>query len=406
MPPGGSLRSIVIDLEITSGTRTFKIPTQEFLQEFTIESSTTAAWAGSITLFDEGDVLEDLFLIAGINRGVNLRWNWSDFGLEDAPLLRGSILRYTPTFMPQGIQFVLEIIPALLLNTVLDKRIRAYPPGSLISDIVEQIANERGWPTVDFRGNSTIEPTGLSVDQAFSTTDESDVKFISQQLLPQAVNAAGVGGYSFYFDTYGAVHFHTKAFLPPKMKRYTFARDIAGEVLAFTPSDTSALAMLAGGGNLVVRSQSSLDAAQTAKDGTVDGGLEGDPEIVEETSTAVVDYGDTLHSSINVMTRDAEELSRVAKFQRERAKDYFFLAELQAIGTHDTEPFDYLDVQYVRRNGQPHYMSGRFRTLKVQHSVSTAGWNTTFGLSRDGLQPQGEGTINRNNVVTIAPSES
>lgn len=403
MAEPGSLRHIVMELEIDSGNRTFQIPAQEFVQSFEIESSTKSAYSGSITLFDEGDTLENLFIVSGLNRRVRFRWNWSDLGLASAPMFVGSILRYTPTFMPQGIQFVLEIVPSSLLSALVDKRPRSFREGMLISDIVRQIADERGWPTTDVRGNPTIESTGLSIDQPFSMTDESDVAFINNQLRKQAVNEAGVGGYNFFFDTFGAVHFHTKSFLPSKLRRYLFGRDSGGEVISFTPTDTSVLAMTAGGGNAVFRGQSSLNAAPVAKDATATGGLEDQPEVVEESATAVPDYGNTIHAAINVMTRDAGELERLAKDRRERARDLYFMAELQVVGTHDVELFDYVQIDYIRRNGQPHYMSGRFRTTKMQHSYSSGGWITTYGASRDGLQPNQEDSLTRQNVVLVSP---
>lgn len=401
----GSLRSVVMEMEIEAGSRTIPIPAQEFVESFEIESSTRSAYSGTITLFDQDGALENLFLVSGLNRRVRFRWNWSDLGLANAPQFIGSIVRYTPTFMPQGIQFVLEIVPTSLLGAIMDKRVRSFPAGTIISDIVRQIADERGWPTTDVRGNETIEPTGLSIDQPFSTTDESDVRFINDQLRKQAVNASGVGGYSFFFDTFGAVHFHTKTFLPSRAKRYVFGRDAAGEVISFTPTDTSVLALMAGAGNAVFRSHSSINAAPTAKDATATTGLEDQPEIVEESATAVADYGNTTHAAINLMSRDVDELERLAKDARERARDLHFLAELQAVGTHGVELFDYVDVTYLRSNGQPHYMSGRFRVRKIQHSFSSGGWVTTFGTSRDGMKPNTEGTLQRQNVVTVSPDE-
>jgi len=400
----GSLRHVVMELEITSGDRVYQIPAQEFVQEAEFESSFKSACSGSITLFDSGDTLENLFLVSGLNRKVRVRWNWSDLGLATAPPFVGSILRYTPTFMPQGIQFVLEIVPTSLLTAVLNVRAkpRSFPPRTKLSDIVRQIADERGWPVTDVRGNPTIEETGRSLNQPFNQRDESDIRFINEQLRKHAVNAAGVGGYNFFFDTSGAVHFHTKTFLPQRVRRYLFARDSAGEVLSFTPTDTSVLAMMAGGGNAVFRGQSSLSAAPIAKDAGATTGLENEPEIVEESAVAIPDYGDETHAAINFLTRDADELEGLAKDQRERARDLFFMAELQVVGTHAVELFDYVEVEYLRRNGQPHYMGGRFRVLKIQHSYSSGGWLTTFGCARDGLKLQ-DNTLSRQNIVTVSP---
>lgn len=399
----GSARGIVVDLELEVGGRSVRIPAHEFVESFDIESSITAAYSGTITLFDSGDTLENLFLVGGLDRKVRLRWHWSDVGIEKSPPFVGTIIRYTPTFMPQGIQFVLEIVPGSLLEAVTNIRVQSFAEGMLISDIVQQIADERGWITTDERGNPTIEPVGISINQPFSITDESVVKFIDKTLRPQAVNQAGVGGYTFYFDTFGAMHFHTRGFIPPRQKSYLFARDSAGEVMLFTPTDTNALALIAGAGNTTFRGQSSLDAAPAVKDATIATGLEDQPEVVDESATAVMDYGQNIQAIVNLFGRDALELDRLAKDVRERAKRLFFKAEMQVIGTHDVQLFDMVDVTYLRKNGQPHYLSGRFNVTKIQHSYSSGGWLTTFGMYRDGMQPEVKGTQTRQNVVTISP---
>lgn len=398
----GSARGIVVDLEIEVGGRSIRIPAHEFVESFEIESAITAAYSGTITLFDSGDTLENLFLVGGLDRKIRLRWNWEDVGLDRSPPFVGTIIRYTPTFMPQGIQFVLEIVPGSLLEAVTNIKTQSFPEGMLISDIVQQIADERGWLTTDERGNPTIEPVGISINQPFSISDESVVKFINETLRPQAVNAAGVGGYVFFFDTFGAVHFRTRGSIPPRKKSYLFARDSAGEVLLFTPTDTNAIALMAGAGNATFRGQSSSDAAPVVLDATVEGGLEDQPEVVEESATAVMDYGQNLQAAINLFGRDAFELDRLAKDVRERAKRLFFKAELQVIGTHDVQLFDLIDVTYLRKNGQPHYLSGRFNVTKIGQTYSSSGWITTFGMYRDGMNPEVKGTLTRQNVVTIS----
>lgn len=393
-----------MEIEIDPGTGSpVRLQADQFVQDLQVETTTGSSFNCSITLFDDRDRLEDLLLVAGIGREVKLRWNWASIGLSKAPQLVGSILRYTPTFMPQGIQFVLEVTATAVLPCILSKVVRAYSSGQRISDIVFALATERGWSTVDHRGRQTIEPTGTVVDHPFNSTDESDMKFINDHLKDQAVNVAGQGGYLFYFDAFGAVHFHTRTFLSAYSKSYVFGRGADGEVLSFTPTDSSALAFLEGGGNVKFRSLSSLDATQTSISGTTSGGVNDDPEVVEESATAVADLGDDTHAVINLMARDADELSRLAKARRERANDFHVVAEVQVVGTHDVDLLDYADVSYLMRSGAPHFLSGRYSVKRIVHSVNSSGWITTFGGTRYGFNASQAGTVPRQNITTVSP---
>lgn len=405
MPRPGSLANLVFELEIITGGTSFVVPAHQFLQSIEIEASVGSTFTGSITLFDpEGEFLEDLFIAAGLDRGIRFRWNWDRYGIDTAPTFEGSIITYTPTFQPQGIQLVLNILAKPVLPCVLDKRTRSYQAGSLISDIVLSIADERGWPTVDIRGNSTIEPTGESIDQPFSTTDESDLRFIAEQLRPQAVNAQGQGGYVFFFDQYGAVHFHTRLFLPPLVRTYTFARDVSGEVISFSPTDNSVMASLFGSTNVAFRGQSSLNASPVGSDGTATEGLDQQPEVAEESATAIPDYGEGLHAAVNIMSRDAAELGRLAKDRRERARNATLTGELVVIGTHDVGLLEFVDVQVLRKDGTLHYLSGSYQLQKIRHTVDSSGWQTAFDVVRTGLKPSTPGTEAMDNVVTISTS--
>ncbi len=405
MPRPGSLANLVFDMEIITGGQTFRVPTHQFLQSIEIEASIGSTYTGSITLFDpEGEFLENLFIAAGRDRSIRFRWNWDRYGIDNAPTFEGSIITYTPTFQPQGIQLVLNILATPVLPCVLDKRSRSFQAGSLISDIVQAIADERSWPTVDIRGNQTIEPTGESIDQPFSTTDESDMRFIQEQLRPQAVNAQGQGGYVFYFDQYGVLHFHTRTFLPPLIRTYTFARDVSGEVISFSPTDNSVIASMFGATNVAFRGQSSLNATPVGADGTATEGLDQQPEVAEETSTAVPDYGDGLHAAVNIMSRDNGELERMAKDRREKARNSVMTGELVVLGTHDVGLLEYVEVIVLRKDGTQHYLSGRYQLQKMRHQVDSSGWQTSFDVVRTGLTPNTPGTEALENVVTISPS--
>lgn len=396
MPNLSSLNNIVAEMDIILPGGTISIPVQQFVQDFQFESSVRQAFTGSITLFDQGDTLENLLLTSGLSRQVRMRWNWESKGLTNAPNIYAAILTYSPTFNTEGITFSFDLVPTAIPGTNLDKRSRSYPEGRKISDIAREIAADRGWNTFDNRGRNTIEETKAPIMQPFNSTDETDLKFLNT-LLPLAVSLSDLGGYRMFFDLYNVFHFHTNSAFSntSSVKQYVFGKDGSGEVISFTPSDTSTLAMIAGAGNVTYRGQSSLDGAQTAKSGTTDGGLDREPDPIESTSASVPDHGSSIHSVLNIVSRDSTELANRAKFYRDRALNAMVVAELQVVGTHDLDVFDYCDVQYIRRNGQPHYMSGKYQVNGITHNYNNGAWTTTFALTRQGFNSSPDNTVNR-----------
>lgn len=401
MPNLSSLNNIVAEMDIILPGRTISIPVQQFVQDFQFETNVRQAFTGSITLFDEGDTLENLLLVGGQYRQVRMRWNWESQGLLNAPNIYAAILTYTPTFNTEGITFSFDLIPSAAAAANLAKRSLAFPEGTKISDIARQIANDRGWKTTDKRGRNTIEETQAPLSQPFNSTDESDLKFLNS-LIPFATNLGGNSGYRMFFDLYNVFHFHTAALFSEtaSVKSYVFGKDGSGEVISFAPSDTSTLAFIAGAGNSVYRSQSSLDGTQTAKAGTTDGGLDREPDPIEASSASVPDHGNETHSVLNIVSRDSTELANRAKFYRDRALNAMVVAELQVVGTHDLDVFDYCDVQYIRRNGQPHYMSGKYQVNGITHNYNNGAWTTTFALTRHGFKSALDSTVTRQNVTT------
>ena len=406
MPTPSSGASQIASIELEIGGRIQQIAAHDFLQSIEVESSTNASWTGTVVLYDQrGARLEDALLGSGALPTVRLRFNWEEFGLRNAPLLEGKVIKPSFVWMPDGIQITWEVLAGAVLDATLDLRTRAFDAGQRISDIVRSIAQDRGWRTTDERGNPTIEDTDAAVDHPFSTTDESDVRFINEQLRKQAVNADGTAGYAFYFDTVGAVHFHTSDFLRPREKTYTFGRDSAGEVISFAPANTGVFAAILGSANSEVRGTSSLAAAQTGADGRAQDGLDGDGDSVVADATAVPDLGSGVQSAQNIVARDASEMLRIAKDRRERASRLVYTAELDVVGTHDLRVFDFVNIRYVLSTGRLHFLSGRFRVMKIRHRYDNSRWKTTFTLARQGVQPNVEGTVSRQASRTTTPEE-
>ncbi len=402
----GSAASFVTEITLTIGSRTVRIPAHEFLQSIDFESVSLGAWKGTVTLFDaDGEFLEDLLIAAGIDRDLAVRFNWDDRPLSDAPIFRGRILVPNHTFMSTGIMLVLELTAKEVADAVLDKKVRSFEPGLKISDMVSQIAADRGWAVTDRFGRPTIEPTRDAMTEPFATSTESDVRFIEEQLRPQAVNSNGVAGYKFFFDQEGAVHFHTPTFIPQIAKRYIFARDPNGEVISFSPSETSYLAHLFGAARSETQAAASLPASAVSADTTIDKPVDGTVDEVSADSSAVLDIGSRVPNRTAVTARDADELSRITADRRARLSEQHITAKLDVLGTHDLRVLDYVDFVYTTRNGTPHYLSGRYLIQKIRHRLDTSGWRTTFSLSKHGFQRQ-PGTIPRTSFRSVTPRET
>lgn len=405
MPKPGSNAPFQVEIDFITGGRSIRIPSQNFFQALDVEAVSDGAWTGTLTLYDkDGEFLEDLLIGAGIDRYVRVRFNWQDDGLDRAPIYQGLVAVPQHVFLPDGIILNLELTAQPVIEAVADRRPRAFREGLTISEMVRAIASDRGWAVTDYFGTPTIEDTVDPMTEPFSAVGESDVAFIKNQLRKQAVNADGVGGYRFYFDPQGACHFHTDNFIRPRVKRYVYSRASDGEIIMFSPSETSYLAQIGGAGNAQFRSAASLPGSQVAKESSVESGLADGGQNVEATSTAVPDIGDGVSAILNITARDVEELERVANDRRTRMSQMHITAEMDVLGTHDVRVMDYVEVLYLKGNGRPHYLSGRYKITKHRHRVDNTGWRTTFSLSREGVLPQ-PGTVSRTGVRTVNPEE-
>ena len=151
MPSPRTDASLLTELELeTEGFPPVRIQAPDFIQQIEIESTSEATWSGTIVLYDKGGSrLEDVVIGAGSLPTVRFRFNWQEFGLERAPLFTGQAIKPTFVWMPDGVLITLEITSIPVIQAALDKRTRSYQEGLLISDIVREIADERGWPTTD-----------------------------------------------------------------------------------------------------------------------------------------------------------------------------------------------------------------------------------------------------------------
>lgn len=386
-------------IDLLSAGATISLPWHEFLQEMEVEIVAGGAWTGKLKLFDDqGDRLEKLVIAAGKDRDIDFQWGWSDQNDNFQREFIGSIMHYVPEFMPHGTLLNLEVVARSAFKQVIDKQIRSFAEGRLVSDIVQEIADERGWTSI-------IETTEGAVLQPFNSKGESDFKFIRDVLQPQAVNTNG-SDFICYFDEADTFHFHSPSYQGEgqtlTQHNYRFARDISGDVISFVPQDNQLFGALYGGGNSLFSSPVSSEGGQAEQQAQQGAGVGGAPAAVD--ASAQIDLGDGLHSRLNIVARDTAEVERLTRARAAEFRRYAFKASLRAHGTHRVRVGHYINVDYTKTDGTPHYLSGNFQVFKIKHVVGVGlGWTTEFELLREGVESL-SGTVPITATSTVTPT--
>ncbi len=385
----------------------------EYLRSLVVSQSTSGAWSATLVLFDPDTDdrvgkarLEDLIVSAAAANRLLMRFG-HDYGqgVESLPQYAGRIAKYQPTFTPHGVEMTLDVVPDIALQALLDRQIRSWP-GELhtVSDLVRQIAEARGWRIVDDKRQPTIQDSPVKLPETCQV-GETDIRFIREQLVPYALDEKGRGGFVFFIDVDGSAHFHNAYFRPPRVAAtYVFGRDSAGQVISFEPEDSSLFAVAMGGGNTVFEAQDTNGGTRTQVAASVIGGLTGVPNIAWRDGGFTTDLGKALHSRVAVFERDPELLKARAANQYAFYQNQKYPARLVVNGTHAVRPMDHIIVEYVRRDGRKHHLSGTFLVAAIDHRFDTGGWVTEMTLSRASI-PEVAGTVKQDVDAQHVPIE-
>lgn len=387
-------------IDLLSAGQTVPLPFRDFLTEMEVEIVSGGAWTAKIMLFDHlGDRLEKILIAAGRDRDINFKFGWDDPNVPFQREFAGSVIQYMPEFMPHGVILNLEVIARSAFKQVVDKKIRSFAEGLTISEMVAAIVEDRGWTAI-------IEDTDGKMEQPFSSKGESDLNFIRSTLLPHAVNANG-SDFVARFDEEDTFHFHSPTFQgagPLKQHTYRFTRDISGDVIAFIPQDNQLFGVLFGGGNSLYSSPNSGTGGQEEQQTAQGEGLNGagPPAVVDASSQ--LDMGPGVHSFNNIVARDPMEVERLTRSRFAEMRRYAFKANLRVHGTHRARVHDYINVDYTKVDGTPHYLSGNFQVFKIKHTVGVGlGWTTEFEMLREGTE-QLPGTTPLASSQTVQPT--
>ena len=364
-----------------------RIDVNKYVQQFTFKDVSQAAGEGTVVMFDEEwDVLETFLSRVGNVAPIQFRFGFEDHFSQD---LEMKMLNYVPTFTQAGVVITLN-----MLNKSIAANLRAitqaYAPVEglypRISDIVEEIAKRNKWEYL-------IEPTKVRSGEAIIQNNVPDTHFMTQELQKLAVNEKGQSGYRVFLDRNNVLHFHTPDFVAHNKREvyrtYNFARDIDGEVLEFAPEDKTVMMATVGGydANFECADQRKKRpvviegrAKDKAKDNIIGGG-----------KIWPVHDGKEFNRWITRPFKSPEELEAYAKYRQTWFAQMTFDATLRILGDPHIRPMDYVVVNVLKKNGEPHKRwSGKYRVNELEHEITSGSFTTTCSLTR---QTGGMGTV-------------
>ncbi len=398
-----SYDGIFVDL-VVAGT---KVRATDYFQSLEVEIPSEGSWTGSLTLFDpDHSYLDSLIYQAGSTTPIDITFGYANDTAKRVALA-GTVLKTGVSFQVEGTELSIEMVARGVVNSVLSKKTRSYSEGQTVSSIVAQIADEEGWSVVDSQGRGTIEETSGVTSESLVSTDDSAIKFVRDQLVPQATNAKNQGDYKMFFDRGGVFHFHTKNFLSPKSKKYVVRRAANGEVVSFEPEDTETFAALLGGGNASFVGVDSGGGSASKTTATAATGVDGGG--VATTQGSAYNKPPVAGTAYRkpIISRNSDDAKRRARVFHDAARQMAYTATITVRGTADIEVLDYVDVEVINLDGSTHFLSGQFQATQVTHTVGAEGWSTAVQGVRTGLSVTSTGDAQQvTSTYTPSPSSS
>lgn len=363
------------------------IDVSSYFQELTFTEHTVGSGEGQLQLFDrDWDVLEAFLYDAGANAPVDFRFGFEgrvpDFWFR---LLVGI---YTPTFRTnQGTILDIELFDSgALLNASVSED-KGYPLDQYprISDIVAEIAERNGWVPVIEKTKPHTRP--------FTQDGIPDTQFMLHELLEKARNEQGAGGYHCFIYRNKELHFHTATYQNRQEANvyavYNVGRDWDGEVLEFSPDDQQVAAAAMGGRDTnfeimdpkkrrftVVRKRAGQSEQAIVGGGKVDPfryfGNRNKNNVINRWITRPFENPDELETYAS---------HRTAKFQQGQ-----FGATLNIMGDPYIRPLQFVTVNVIKSDGQPHARwSGNFFINEITHNITAGRFTTSLDLTRESM---------------------
>jgi len=418
----------------------------EMLQGITVSRRVNKVWSGTMELFDRtGGTFGDALFVPQQTK-VTICWNWAEqpgtevSGMTPLPYRTyvGTAIKINQVFARAGTTYTLEFINGTVGESAAYDFVngpRAWIPPVKLSDVVKKIADFFGWEhtrtVTDTNGGSKILDTIAATEGVYDReliipAHMSATQFIVQTIVPMAHDPAG-NHFAFYFDQDNIVHFHPhsymedlsgRQFIAPYSRTYLVYNDPAGEVISFEPEDVSLFAAIRGTGVIYrgINSDSGIPTERVSKLGAGVkvsapagsgaaptklmgmGSLTGDDAMVMDPFS-----GKFVPSFQHLTTRKDIDVERMAVARQSEMATRALRARLVVKGTHAVNVMDYVKVNYLNQNGNPHYLTGFYQVIGIEDSVTRDSWTMSLELMRKGIPLIGSGSVTPSSGLDVDP---
>lgn len=354
----------------------------------------------SLTVFDKDwDVVESMITKSSKSE-LTFSYGYTN-GIQ-SPTYKTVIIGYKPSFGIDGTKIVIDCVSQPFNDQEDMQRSRTFPGVTgrkemEIHEIVQYIANERGW-SVDFDETDTkldnhhLEEAGL-LKQHFAQNKMRDVQFIKEILAPRAMRKKDKSGdyRAFFEDTeQPKLHFH-----PPRNDQgpsgtYTFMRQKMSEVISFSPDINGEMKLKMGAGVSVCPY---LDI-QTGEYNYAKANNATTPEkqILGGELTVASDEDDEHASqshSTPIRSHDHAEVACRDRYQK--AFNSILGGELLIQGDPRLQLFKVIRVNVIKSDGGLHYSSGLYMISAIVDDISGGQFTSNMTLIRQGYTKASSG---------------
>jgi len=432
-------RMPAVEMYIGEGEGTW-IPAHDYVKSLSCSLSVNEAFTAKIEFYDASwEYIENLLLANGIHGRIRFRFGWRLSGGNDlfTPWFEHVIYRYSPAFDITGLTVNVETMTASTFNAVPggervstddvqqqrtgsiesgNKTLWYYtgtedvaPIGAAVifgfgygyspprwSSIAKRMADLGGFNgggnAVDDDGNPCIEDTVDHPQMDAITQEVPDLELL-RRLATEApyaaycLSAAGRrGGYVAWVDVRNRLNFRpppTRSQASKSIPHFQFNRNMRGRVKSFEVQDNDWAIKALGGG--VGGSRVAADTTD-ADNPDVDESEDSQTANVWGIEGEYIPSGAEGEERVPLFTTEARTVAEAQALARSRYMlhaQYMFRASMTILGDPTLTALNkFVYVRIMRNDAKPHYLSGVYRVVGIEHELGVGEYDTTLQLLR------------------------
>lgn len=350
----------------------------------------------TINLIDKDkDHIEPMLIGLGTTP-VFFKYGYTDG--NQSPWYSAIVQTYTTDYVVEGTLINVTLMTSGLAGTLKDERKKSRPwTGKLVSEIVLEIANQRGWVVEDgaiektkkLDENSDLISCKLD-HKVFTQQNMTDEQFITEVLVPRAVRDKDlVSGYKFWFDdsdvSTAKVNFRPPAKDGEAVREFHFMSDKMSEVLSYKPR-SNAMNLLPQGAGIVGLPYMDQMTGEYGVEEVYDANT---PEktLLGGNLTSIASPNEEKQHSVPLrVVRDKEQANYLARETFYKMSDLMYDATLQVMGDPLLKPFTVIKVIFTHIPGKIHYTSGKWFILQIKDSIKGGKFTSTLTLQRNAMR--------------------